>query len=134
MFELKVPPITETITEVTVGEWLKTHGQFVKIDEAICEIETAVAVIELWAEKEGYLEIMTPKGNILPVGATLAKIHAQPLDILQDQDFHCEQCKDGLLTQLKIAQNAIKMGFSNETIASLTGLPPYLIEQTRQNG
>ena len=38
--ELKVPVIGESITEVTLSSWLKEDGDFVKLDEPICEFES----------------------------------------------------------------------------------------------
>jgi len=37
--EMKVPVIGESISEVTLSQWLKADGDYVKIDEPICEFE-----------------------------------------------------------------------------------------------
>jgi len=39
--ELKVPVIGESVTEVTLSQWLKGDGDFVSIDEPICEFESS---------------------------------------------------------------------------------------------
>ena len=54
--EIKVPQVGESITEVTVGNWLKEDGEFVEEDEVICEIESEKATVEVNAEKAGVLK------------------------------------------------------------------------------
>ncbi|MEZ4985037.1 MAG: biotin/lipoyl-containing protein [Saprospiraceae bacterium] len=42
--ELKVPVIGESITEVTLSQWLKADGDFINLDEPICEFESDKAI------------------------------------------------------------------------------------------
>ena len=44
--EMRVPTIGESITEVTLSEWLKGNGEYVKLDEPICEFESDKATLE----------------------------------------------------------------------------------------
>ena len=37
--EMKVPPVGESITEVTIAAWNKKDGDVVKMDEVLCELE-----------------------------------------------------------------------------------------------
>jgi len=53
--ELKVPVIGESISEVTLSSWLKENGEYVKLDEPICEFESDKATLEFPAEAEGKL-------------------------------------------------------------------------------
>jgi len=46
LIELKVPAIGESITEVTLSKWLKSDGDIVQIDEAICEFESDKATLD----------------------------------------------------------------------------------------
>ena len=43
--ELKVPEVGESITEVFIGEWLKSEGDTVEKDEALVEVETDKATL-----------------------------------------------------------------------------------------
>ena len=72
--ELKVPVIGESITEVTLSQWLKKEGDFVKLDEAICEFESDKATLEFPAEAEGILIYVAKEGDDLPIGAVVAII------------------------------------------------------------
>ena len=72
--ELKVPVIGESITEVTLSAWLKGNGEFVKIDEPICEFESDKATLEFPAEVAGKLIYVASEGDDLAIGALVAKI------------------------------------------------------------
>ena len=72
--EMKVPTIGESITEVTLSQWLKKDGDYVKIDEAICEFESDKATLEFPAEASGKLIHVAREGDDLTIGALVAKI------------------------------------------------------------
>ncbi|MGM9510323.1 2-oxoglutarate dehydrogenase complex dihydrolipoyllysine-residue succinyltransferase [Larkinella sp. GY13] len=74
--EMKVPPVGESITEVTVGAWHKKEGDSVKRDEVLCELESDKASFEFPAEADGVLHIMAQEGDVLPIGAVLCTIEA----------------------------------------------------------
>ncbi len=71
---MKVPPVGESITEVTVGAWHKKEGDSVKRDEVLCELESDKASFEFPAEADGVLHIMAQEGDVLPIGAVLCTI------------------------------------------------------------
>lgn len=72
--EMKVPTIGESITEVTLSQWLKADGEFVNIDEPICEFESDKATLEFPAEAAGKLIFVAAEGDDLEIGALVAKI------------------------------------------------------------
>lgn len=74
--EMKVPPVGESITEVTVATWNKKDGDLVKLDEVLCELESDKATFELPAEAEGVLRIVAKEGDVLPIGAVICTIEA----------------------------------------------------------
>lgn len=74
IIELKVPTIGESITEVTLSQWLKKDGDIIKRDEAICEFESDKATLEFPAEADGKLTIIAKEGEDLPIGAIIAKL------------------------------------------------------------
>jgi 2-oxoglutarate dehydrogenase E2 component (dihydrolipoamide succinyltransferase) len=73
--ELKVPSAGESITEVVIGIWLKKEGDAVKQDEAIVEIETDKATLEVPAPVAGVLRGISKKqGDGATVGEVIAHI------------------------------------------------------------
>jgi 2-oxoglutarate dehydrogenase E2 component (dihydrolipoamide succinyltransferase) len=72
--EMKVPVIGESITEVTLSQWLKGNGDYVELDEAICEFESDKATLEFPAEAAGKLIYVANEGDDLKIGDLVAKI------------------------------------------------------------
>lgn len=72
--EIKVPSVGESITEVTLAQWLKQDGDYVEMDENIAELESDKATFELPAEKAGILKIIAQEGDTLEIGAVVCTI------------------------------------------------------------
>ena len=72
--EMKVPTIGESINEVTLSQWLKADGDFVELDEPICEFESDKATLEFPAEASGKLIHVAAEDDDLEIGALVAKI------------------------------------------------------------
>jgi len=72
--EIKVPPVGESITEVTLSRWAKKEGDIVKMDEIIAELESDKATFELTAEKAGQIHLKVAEGDTVPVGNLVAII------------------------------------------------------------
>jgi 2-oxoglutarate dehydrogenase E2 component (dihydrolipoamide succinyltransferase) len=81
--ELKVPEVGESITEVEIGDWLKSAGQTVRKDEPLVTIESEKATVELAAPEAGTLaKVLKEKGATAKVGEIIAYLEkngsAQP--------------------------------------------------------
>jgi 2-oxoglutarate dehydrogenase E2 component (dihydrolipoamide succinyltransferase) len=74
IIEMKVPTIGESITEVTLSQWLKGNGEYVELDEPICEFESDKATLEFPAEAAGKLIYVAAEDDDLEIGALVAKI------------------------------------------------------------
>jgi 2-oxoglutarate dehydrogenase E2 component (dihydrolipoamide succinyltransferase) len=72
--EIKVPAVGESITEVTIGDWLKKEGDAVKRDDILCTLDSDKASFELPAEADGILHILAQSGDTLPIGAVICTI------------------------------------------------------------
>jgi len=72
--EIKVPPVGESITEVTLSRWIKKDGDQVEMDEAIAELESDKATFELVADKAGTLKTVAAEGDTLAIGAVVCSI------------------------------------------------------------
>ena len=71
---MKIPPVGESITEVTVGTWYKKEGDSVKMDDVLCGLDSDKATFELTAEADGVLHILAQEGDVLPIGASICTI------------------------------------------------------------
>src|SRR6185295_15019167 len=74
MVEIKVPTVGESISEVTLLQWLKKDGEYVDRDEVIAELESEKATFEVNAEQAGALKTVAKEGDTLHVGSVLAHI------------------------------------------------------------
>ena len=72
--EIKIPSPGESITEVTIETWHKADGEFVQVDEILCEIETDKATLPMPAEVAGTVQIVLQEGSDAKVGDVLCKI------------------------------------------------------------
>jgi 2-oxoglutarate dehydrogenase E2 component (dihydrolipoamide succinyltransferase) len=72
--ELKIPSVGESITQVTIASWLKEDGDYVEMDEAVAELESDKATVELNAEQAGTLKIIVEEGEDVEIGAVVASI------------------------------------------------------------
>ncbi len=72
--EIKIPAVGESITEVTIAQWFKKEGDFVEMDEVICELESDKATFELNAEASGILHIKAEEEETLEIGQLVCTI------------------------------------------------------------
>ena len=73
--ELRVPEVGESITEVQIGTWLKKEGDRIERDEALVEIESDKATLELPAPVSGLLsKVLKKQGEMAKVGDLIAEI------------------------------------------------------------
>ena len=72
--DIKIPEIGESISEATMGQWLKEDGDMVEMDEIICEIESEKATMELTAEESGTIQILVKEGETVKIGTVIGRI------------------------------------------------------------
>lgn len=77
-FQVKVPTVGESISEVTIANWTKEDGDSVKMDEVIAELESDKATFELAAPQAGTLKIVKQKGDTVPIGQVICEIETSP--------------------------------------------------------
>src|SRR5262249_4583163 len=79
MAEVTMPRLSDTMSEGSVGRWLKKPGDHVEKDEVIAEIETDKATMELVAFESGTLQqILVEEGKVVPIGEVIAQIGDGP--------------------------------------------------------
>ena len=74
MLEMKVPSPGESITEVEVAQWLVQDGDYVEKDQAIAEVDSDKATLELPAEASGIITLKAEEGDAVAVGAVVCLI------------------------------------------------------------
>jgi len=72
--EIKVPTVGESISEVTIARWNKKDGDYVEMDELLCELESDKATFELNSEAAGVLTRKGNEGDSIKVGDIIAVI------------------------------------------------------------
>ena len=85
--DIVIPALGESITEGTITTWRFAPGDPIRADEPLLEVETDKISVEIPAPATGILlEILTPEGSDVPVGAVVARMDAQPESELFDDD------------------------------------------------
>jgi len=75
--EVKVPTLGESVSEATVGQWLKKPGEAVALDEPIVSLETDKVAVDVPAPAAGIMgDYLVKEGDTVLVGASLARIEA----------------------------------------------------------
>ncbi|MGI9191942.1 MAG: 2-oxoglutarate dehydrogenase complex dihydrolipoyllysine-residue succinyltransferase [Chitinophagaceae bacterium] len=74
MIDVKVPPVGESINQVTLIKWTKPNGSWVERDEVVCELESEKATFELNAEQAGILHHVAEEGSDLNIGDLACRI------------------------------------------------------------
>lgn len=80
-FQVKVPTVGESISEVTIANWLKKDGELVLLDEVIAELESDKATFELTAPQAGALKIVKQMGETVPIGEVICEIESSGISI-----------------------------------------------------
>ena len=75
--DVMVPTLGESITEATLGQWLKKPGDAVRVDEPIASLETDKVAVEVPSPVAGVIgELVVNEGDTVNVGAVIARIEA----------------------------------------------------------
>ena len=74
LLEMLVPSPGESISEVEIAEWLVEDGDYVEKDQAIAEIDSDKATLELPAEQSGKIKIVVAEGETVAVGDVVCLI------------------------------------------------------------
>ena len=74
VLEMKVPSPGESITEVEIADWLVEDGDYVEKDQAIAEVDSDKATLELPAEASGVITLKAEVGDAVAVGEVVCLI------------------------------------------------------------
>ena len=103
LLEMLVPSPGESISEVEIAEWLVEDGDYVEKDQAIAEIDSDKATLELPAEKSGKIKIVVAEGETVAVGDVVCLIDT---DEIQSEKSSKENIKkESTLKDVSLNQN-----------------------------
>jgi 2-oxoglutarate dehydrogenase E2 component (dihydrolipoamide succinyltransferase) len=74
VLEMKVPSPGESISEVEIAQWLVSDGDYVTKDQAIAEVDSDKATLELPAEESGIITLKAAEGDVVKVGQVVCLI------------------------------------------------------------
>ena len=77
ILEMKVPSPGESITEVEIAQWLVADGDYVEKDQAIAEVDSDKATLDLPAEVSGIITLKAEEGDAVEVGQVVCLINTE---------------------------------------------------------
>ena len=111
ILEMKVPSPGESITEVEIAQWLVKDGDYVKKDQAVAEVDSDKATLELPAEQSGIITLKAEEGDAVAVGDIVCIIDTEGKPKNSDS-------KEKVDTVSKIEIHSDKKPQENHTYAS----------------
>ena len=117
ILEMKVPSPGESITEVEIAEWLVQDGDYVEKDQAIAEVDSDKATLELPAEESGTITLKASEGDAVDVGSVVCLIDTGAAKPKDNSDSSASDSNKVLKNEGKISKP------SESTYASGTASP-----------
>ena len=117
ILEMKVPSPGESITEVEIAEWLVQDGDYVEKDQAIAEVDSDKATLELPAEESGTITLKASEGDAVDVGSVVCLIDTSAAKPKDNSNSSASDSKKVLKNEAKISKP------SESTYASGTASP-----------
>ncbi len=107
MIELKVPTLGESVTEATVGTWFKKAGDYVAVDEMICELETDKVTIEVPSTINGVVsKIIVKEGETVELNAILAILEEGAAAAEKNETLNNKTSEEKIAEETKSVKNA----------------------------
>ena len=94
ILEMKVPSPGESITEVEIAQWLVKDGDYVEKDQAIAEIDSDKATLELPAEVSGTITLKAEEGDAVAVGEIVCIIDTEGKPSVENNKTKVENKQD----------------------------------------
>ena len=141
ILEMKVPSPGESITEVEIAQWLVADGDYVEKDQAIAEVDSDKATLELPAEVSGTITLKAEEGDAVEVGQVVCLIDTdgQPAD--GDAPAKAEATPDEPVKEAPVSAPAATTTYATGTaspaakkILNEKGIDPATIQGTGRDG
>jgi 2-oxoisovalerate dehydrogenase E2 component (dihydrolipoyl transacylase) len=120
MFELKMPKLGESVTEGTIGKWLKKPGEKVNKYDLLVEVQTDKVNTEIPSPVAGTLrEVKVEEGQTVPIGTLLAIF-----DTAESETAAASPASGGQTSAMQAAQPNVAASSGAATAAPPAGAPP----------
>lgn len=100
ILEMKVPSPGESITEVEIAEWLVSDGDYVEKDQAIAEVDSDKATLELPAEESGIITLKAEEGDAVAVGEVVCLIDTSAKKEVTEKAETKEEAKEEVVAEV----------------------------------
>lgn len=141
ILEMKVPSPGESITEVEIAQWLVADGDYVEKDQAIAEVDSDKATLELPAEVAGTITLKAEEGDAVEVGQVVCLIdtEGQPTSEASSTATPVEAApqEEASQPEVKATDNTYATGTASpaaKKILSEKGISPATIQGTGRDG
>jgi 2-oxoglutarate dehydrogenase E2 component (dihydrolipoamide succinyltransferase) len=151
LLEMKVPSPGESISEVEIASWLVSDGDYVEKDQAIAEVDSDKATLELPAEESGIITLKAGEGDVVKVGQVVCLIDtsaAKPAGSTvkpQVEEKKVEEVKQVAVVEKTVSPNPSpvneKTSYANGTpsvaaakIMAENGINPTKVSATGKDG
>ena len=142
---MKVPSPGESITEVEIAQWLVSDGDYVEKDQAIAEVDSDKATLELPAEDSGIITLKAEEGDAVAVGEVVCLIDTSAEKPAQAASEAKEESREEVLVEETVPAEkeavAVKETYATGTpspaarkILDEKGIDPVEIQGTGKNG
>lgn len=141
--DIKVPTVGESITEATIGQWVKKSGDYVERDEIVLVLETDKASVEVVAEAAGVLKTQANEGDTVLIGSVVATLDTSAAPAAKKEEPKKEEAKKAPAATPASAPApvAAKSNSSNDNLSPAVrrivneqGVDPNSIEGTGRGG
>lgn len=123
ILEMKVPSPGESITEVEIATWLVKDGDYVEKDQAIAEVDSDKATLELPAEASGIITLKAEEGDAVAVGQVVCHIDTAASAPEGAKTATVAKAESAPATSAPAAETKVASASKTETYASGTPSP-----------
>ena len=141
ILEMKVPSPGESITEVEIAQWLVADGDYVEKDQAIAEVDSDKATLELPAEVSGTITLKAEEGDAVEVGQVVCLIDTDGQPAEGDAPAKTEATPDEPVKEAPVSAPAATTTYATGTaspaakkILNEKGIDPATIQGTGRDG
>lgn len=139
ILEMKVPSPGESITEVEIAVWLVQDGDYVEKDQAIAEVDSDKATLELPAEDSGIITFKAEEGDAVEVGQVVCLIDtsAQRPMVEESEKSHTESSPRDEQIQVNTSKQTYATGFPSpaaQKILAENGIDTTQVQGTGVDG